>query len=62
MPTYEYQCKACQHTWEADQKITEPPLTDCPECKKPEAKRLISGGTGFQLQGKGWASDGYSND
>lgn len=31
-------------------------------CGKPEAKRLISGGTGFRLIGKGWASDGYSSD
>ena len=62
MPTYEYECKACHHAWEADQKITEPPLKDCPSCGEPEAKRLISGGTGFQLLGKGWYADGYSSD
>jgi putative FmdB family regulatory protein len=62
MPTYEYQCKACQHTWEADQSIKDDALKDCPECKEPEAKRLVSGGTGFQLQGKGWSSDGYCKD
>lgn len=62
MPTYEYQCKACKATWEADQSIKADPLKDCPECGKPEAQRLISGGTGFQLNGKGWASDGYCKD
>jgi putative FmdB family regulatory protein len=60
MPTYEYQCKACGNTWEQDQKIKEPPVKDCPKCGEPKAKRLISGGTGFQLVGSGWASDGYT--
>ena len=58
--TYEYVCKSCKATWESDQKITESALTDCPECGKPEAQRLISGGTGFQLMGGGWADSGYS--
>lgn len=62
MPTYEYICKACQHTWEATQSIKDAPLEECPECGKPEAQRLISGGTGFRLLGGGWASEGYSSD
>jgi putative FmdB family regulatory protein len=60
MPTYEYLCKSCKREWEADQSITEEPLTDCPYCKDKTAQRLISGGTYFQLLGNGWASDGYS--
>jgi putative FmdB family regulatory protein len=60
MPTYEYVCKACKATWEADQKISEPALKDCPECGKPQAKRLISGGTNFILTGGGWADTQYS--
>ena len=59
MPTYEYACKECGHAWEADQRITEEPLRDCPKCGKPEAKRQI-GRTMFTLQGGGWYSDGYS--
>lgn len=62
MPTYEYECMACHHTWETMQNIKDEPMKDCPECHQPEAKRLVSGGTGFQLQGKGWAADGYSRD
>jgi putative FmdB family regulatory protein len=57
--TYEYKCNACKHEWEADQKITDPPLIICPKCSQPAAKRLISGGTGFQLNGTGWFKDGY---
>jgi len=60
--TYEYICKACGHEWEADQKITEHPLTECPECREHEAKRQISKGSGFRLAdgGVGWAKNLYS--
>ena len=57
--TYEYTCTKCGHEWEAEQKITEPPIRVCPKCKKKKAKRLVSGGQGFQLKGGGWAKEGY---
>lgn len=60
MPTYEYTCCECKHNWEEDQKITEPASKKCPNCNNDTAKRLISGGTGFQLLGNGWAKTGYS--
>ena len=53
MPIYEYECKSCGHRYEALQKISDDPLTDCPECKKPELKKLISA-AGFRLKGGGW--------
>jgi putative FmdB family regulatory protein len=53
MPIYEYECKACGHRLEAIQKISDDPLRDCPECKKPELKKLISA-AGFRLKGGGW--------
>lgn len=53
MPIYEYECKACGHRFEAIQKISDDVLTDCPECKKPELKKLISA-AGFRLKGGGW--------
>ena len=59
MPTYEYVCTSCGHKWEKEQKITADPLKDCPECQKPTAKRLVSGGTGHVLKGPRWAKDGY---
>lgn len=59
---YEYECPACG-TIEVQQKITEEPLTLCPQCKEKgvenSVKRLISN-TSFVLQGGGWASSGYS--
>ena len=57
--TYEYVCTACEHKWEAEQKITEPALKRCPKCKRRKAKRLVSGGAGHVLKGEGWAKDGY---
>ena len=32
MPTYEYLCRACGHTFEIVQRMTEDSLTTCPEC------------------------------
>ena len=56
---YEYTCVACQHEWEAEQRITEDPLRQCPACGKDTAKRLVTGGAGFVLKGGGWYSDLY---
>jgi putative FmdB family regulatory protein len=57
--TYEYQCRSCGHQWEAEQRITEAPQTQCPSCEKETAMRLISK-TSFILEGKNWESkDGY---
>lgn len=53
MPIYEYECGACGHQLEAFQKISEAPLTECPECRRPALGKLISA-TSFQLKGTGW--------
>ena len=60
MPTYEYYCKACDHEWERDQRISDAPLKTCPKCKARKAKRMISQ-TSFVLKGSGWYSDLYSS-
>jgi putative FmdB family regulatory protein len=53
MPTYEYQCRACGHRVDAFQRMSDAPLVDCPQCEKPELKRLVSAAA-FQLKGNGW--------
>lgn len=53
MPIYEYQCKACEHRLEALQKMSDDPLTNCPECNRAELTKLVSA-AGFRLSGGGW--------
>ena len=53
MPTYEYECKSCGHTFEVFQAMSEDPLKSCPECGK-EVRRLIHGGTGVIFKGSGF--------
>jgi putative FmdB family regulatory protein len=32
MPTYEYRCRDCGHSFDIVQKMSDDPLTHCPEC------------------------------
>jgi putative FmdB family regulatory protein len=57
--TYDYVCTQCGHQWEAEQRISEQPLRDCPACGQSSARRQITGGQGFLLRGGGWYSDLY---
>jgi putative FmdB family regulatory protein len=64
MPTYLYECPI-HGEFEHQHSINEE-LEFCPQCqaekKEPpeKVKRLIAGGSGFILNGKGWARDNYS--
>jgi putative FmdB family regulatory protein len=60
MPVYEYICRACEHEFEREQRISENPVKKCPACGAMKAKRLISR-TSFVLKGGGWYSDLYSS-
>jgi len=53
MPIYAYKCSDCGHEQDVMQKVSDAPLTDCPECGQPAfAKQLTA--AGFQLKGSGW--------
>jgi len=54
MPTYEYKCKNCAHTFDAFQSMADDPLKICPKCGKEEVRRLINGGTGIIFKGGGF--------
>ncbi len=59
MPTYDYQCQACQHRFEVFQGITEGALRRCPKCKRLKLKRLIGTGAGFIFKGSGFYITDY---
>lgn len=61
MPIYEYRCDACGHELEALQKISDAPLTDCPECSAADLRRLISKPS-FRLKGSGWYETDFKSD
>ncbi|MBF0256890.1 MAG: zinc ribbon domain-containing protein [Gammaproteobacteria bacterium] len=53
MPFYDYRCEACGHDLEVMQKISDPLLTDCPQCGQPALKKQLSA-PAFRLKGGGW--------
>jgi len=52
MPIYDYECKNCGR-FEKMQRITEPPLSQCPVCHGP-VERLISKNVGIVFKGSGF--------
>lgn len=61
MPIYEYRCDACGHQLDALQKLSDPPLTDCPACESDGLRRLISRPS-FRLKGSGWYETDFKSD
>jgi putative FmdB family regulatory protein len=59
MPIYEYVCEKCSHHLEIMQKMSDKPLTKCPECKGKLEK--IFSQTSFQLKGSGWYATDYTS-
>ena len=60
MPIYEYVCEKCNNHLEIMQKITEEPLTTCPDCEG-QLKKMISN-TSFVLKGTGWYVTDYASN
>jgi putative FmdB family regulatory protein len=52
MPLYAYRCKACDHVFEKNQRMTDPPLRQCPVCAG-DVRRLISN-VGVVFKGSGF--------
>jgi putative FmdB family regulatory protein len=53
MPIYAYKCESCGHSKDVLQKMSDAPLTDCPQCGAPAFKKQLTA-AGFQLKGSGW--------
>jgi putative FmdB family regulatory protein len=60
MPIYEYRCATCGYQNEYLQKVSDPLLTECPDCRKPTFNKLVSA-AGFQLKGNGWYATDFKN-
>ena len=54
MPTYEYECDACGHSFELLQSMSDKKLKKCPECGKFKLHRLIGSGSGIIFKGTGF--------
>ncbi|HKL50503.1 MAG TPA: zinc ribbon domain-containing protein [Wenzhouxiangellaceae bacterium] len=61
MPIYEYECRECSHRLEKLQKMSDAPLTHCPECGKESLTKLVSA-AGFRLKGGGWYETDFKKD
>ena len=59
MPTYDYECGACEHAWELFQPMSAKPVRKCPECGKLKAERLIGTGGGILFKGSGFYETDY---
>lgn len=62
MPTYDYRCDACGHTFEEFQRMSEEPLQKCPQCKKKKLKRLIGTGAAIIFKGSGFYQTDYRSE
>jgi putative FmdB family regulatory protein len=51
MPTYEYLCNHCNHRFETWQKMTDEPLTICPQCGQHIRRVLFPAGIVFKGSG-----------
>jgi len=59
MPTYDYRCKACGHTLEVFQSITEGAKRKCPACGKNQLERQIGAGAAILFKGSGFYQTDY---
>lgn len=62
MPTYQYECRNCQHELEQYQSFKDEPLVKCPKCKKNELFKVVTGGHGFFLSNRTVGAIADKND
>ena len=62
MPTYEYQCDACEHNFDEFQSFSDAPLKKCPKCKKMKLRRVFGAGVAIIFKGSGFYETDYRSD
>ncbi|MEO6320926.1 MAG: FmdB family zinc ribbon protein [Polaromonas sp.] len=53
MPIYAYKCESCGFARDVLQKMSDTPLSVCPQCGVSSFKKQLTA-AGFQLKGSGW--------
>ena len=62
MPTYDYQCDACDHKFELYQGINDPVKRKCPECGRLKLRRLLGTGAAIVFKGSGFYQTDYRSE
>ena len=62
MPTYEYQCDACDHNFDEFQSMSEPALKKCPKCGKQKLRRVFGTGAAILFKGSGFYETDYRSE
>jgi putative FmdB family regulatory protein len=62
MPTYDYRCDGCGHTFEEFQSFSAAVLTKCPKCAEEKLRRLIGSGAAILFKGGGFYETDYRSD
>jgi putative FmdB family regulatory protein len=62
MPTYDYVCDACDHTFDEFQHMSDEPLKKCPKCGKKKLRRLFGSGAAIIFKGSGFYETDYRSD
>ena len=60
MPIYAYSCSSCGVQKDVLQKMSDSPLTACPECGKETFVKQLTA-AGFQLKGSGYYATDFKN-
>lgn len=61
MPTYTYQCKTCDHTFDVFHAISAKPHIKCAECGST-CKKLLGTGAGVIFKGSGFYETDYKRN
>ena len=62
MPTYDYECDACGHSFELFQSITDSVKRKCPACGEQKLRRLFGTGGAIVFKGSGFYQTDYRSD
>jgi putative FmdB family regulatory protein len=62
MPTYDYECDACNHEFELFQGINDPLQRKCPKCGKLKLRRLFGTGAAVVFKGSGFYQTDYRSE